>query len=75
MSEPELAIEPEVVSEIVEYAPVESVENQVAPQEVEVEAEIPAKPVHVYQKPTDEYLEPPEEKHRIRIGWSNRATH
>lgn len=62
VSEPELAIEPEVVSEIVEYAPVESVENQVAPQEVEVEAEIPAKPVHVYQKPTDEYLEPPEEK-------------
>ncbi len=26
------------------------------------EAEKPAKPVHVYQKPTDEYLEPPEEK-------------
>ncbi|WGT40073.1 DNA translocase FtsK [Lysinibacillus sp. 1 U-2021] len=62
VSEPEQAIEPEVVSEIVEYAPVESVENQVAPQVVEVEAEIPAKPVHVYQKPTDEYLEPPEEK-------------
>lgn len=64
-SEPELAIEPEVVSEIVEYAPVESaesIENQVASQVVEVEAEIPAKPVHVYQKPTDEYLEPPEEK-------------
>lgn len=58
VSEPELAIEPEVVSEIVEYAPVESVENQV----VEVEVELPAKPAHVYQKPTDEYLEPPEEK-------------
>ncbi|MBL3728967.1 DNA translocase FtsK [Lysinibacillus sp. HST-98] len=56
VSEPELAIEPEVVSEIIEHASVESVENQV------VEAELPAKPAHVYQKPTDEYLEPPEEK-------------
>ncbi|EFI69724.1 DNA translocase FtsK [Lysinibacillus capsici] len=56
VSEPELAIEPEVVSKIIEHASVESVENQV------VEAELPAKPAHVYQKPTDEYLEPPEEK-------------
>lgn len=66
--EPELELEPdlepvpapdiEVVSEIVEAVPVESVEDQV----VEMEAVIPAKPVHVYQKPTDEYLEPPEEK-------------
>jgi S-DNA-T family DNA segregation ATPase FtsK/SpoIIIE len=66
--EPVLELEPdleqvpapdiEVVSEIVEAVPVESVEDQV----VEMEAVITAKPVHVYQKPTDEYLEPPEEK-------------
>ncbi len=56
--EPVPAPDIEVVSEIVEAVPVESVEDQV----VEMEAVIPAKPVHVYQKPTDEYLEPPEEK-------------
>ncbi len=45
---------------------VEAVEESVEAQLVEVEAvqetETPAKPVHVYQKPTDEYLVPPEEK-------------
>lgn len=45
---------------------VEAVEESPEAQMVDVEAvqetEKPAKPVHVYQKPTDEYLEPPEEK-------------
>ena len=37
--------------------------------------ETPRKPVHVYQKPDDEFLEPPEEKHKILSGWSNREIH
>lgn len=33
------------------------------------------KPVKVYHKPGEEYLEPPEEKHKILSGWSNKETH
>jgi len=54
----------EVLSEIVEDTPVNLVENQelVLEEEQELQVEEKAIPVHVYQKPTDEYLEPPEEK-------------
>lgn len=51
---------------VFEVEDVEAVEESPEAQMVDVEAvqetEKPAKPVHVYQKPTDEYLEPPEEK-------------
>ncbi|MEK3728148.1 DNA translocase FtsK [Lysinibacillus sp. FSL W8-0953] len=63
--EPELTTNTDEISEIVAYGPVQSVDKQEEPPVFEVEAqeaEKPAKPVHVYQKPTDEYLEPPEEK-------------
>ncbi|WP_342535038.1 DNA translocase FtsK [Lysinibacillus sp. FSL K6-1151] len=63
--EPELTTNTDEISEIVAYGPVQSVDKQEEPPVSEVEAqeaEKPAKPVHVYQKPTDEYLEPPEEK-------------
>ncbi|MEK5232904.1 DNA translocase FtsK [Lysinibacillus sp. FSL K6-0232] len=58
----ELMEEPitEVVSTPEEPVQVEVVEQQ-EPQAIAV-AEKPTKPVHVYQKPADEYLEPPEEK-------------
>ncbi|WP_336635351.1 DNA translocase FtsK [Lysinibacillus fusiformis] len=54
----------EVHSEIVEDSPVKPVENleQVLEAELELPVEEKAIPVHVYQKPTDEYLELPEEK-------------
>ncbi len=63
--EPELTTNTDEISEIVAYGPVQSVDKQEEPPVFEMEAqeaEKPAKPVHVYQKPTDEYLEPPEEK-------------
>ncbi|WP_155592717.1 DNA translocase FtsK [Lysinibacillus cavernae] len=66
--ESELIPNTEVISEAVDNTPVVSVESQVQQVfEMEVveeaqEVEQPAKPVHVYQKPTDEYLELPEEK-------------
>jgi len=54
----------EVLPEIVEDSPVKPVVNQ--EQILEAEQELPVEekaiPVHVYQKPTDEYLELPEEK-------------
>ncbi|KOY81351.1 DNA translocase FtsK [Lysinibacillus macroides] len=59
----ELMIEPitEVVSATIE-APVQvEVVEQQEPRAVAV-VEKTTKPVHVYQKPADEYLEPPEEK-------------
>lgn len=67
----------EVYPEIVEDSPVKPVENleQVLEAEQELAVEEKAIPVHVYQKPTDEYLELPEEKHRIQIGWSNKGIH
>jgi len=54
----------EVYPEIVEDSPVKPVENleQVLEAEQELAVEEKAIPVHVYQKPTDEYLELPEEK-------------
>ncbi|GED63115.1 DNA translocase FtsK [Lysinibacillus fusiformis] len=54
----------EVHPEIVEDFPVKPVENleQVLEAEQELAVEEKAIPVHVYQKPTDEYLELPEEK-------------
>ncbi len=54
----------EVHPEIVEDSPVKPVENleQVLEAEQELPVEEKAIPVHVYQKPTDEYLELPEEK-------------
>lgn len=54
----------EVHPEIVEDSPVKLVENleQVLEAEQELPVEEKAIPVHVYQKPTDEYLELPEEK-------------
>lgn len=54
----------EVYPEIVEDSPVKPVENleQVLEAEQELPVEEKAIPVHVYQKPTDEYLELPEEK-------------
>ncbi len=54
----------EVHTEIVEDSPVKPVENleQVLEAEQELPVEEKAIPVHVYQKPTDEYLELPEEK-------------
>ena len=53
----------EVTSGIVESTPVETVDNQQQVLELEPqEADKEIKPVHVYQKPSDGYLEPPEEK-------------
>ncbi|MED4888529.1 DNA translocase FtsK [Lysinibacillus sp. FSL R7-0073] len=54
----------EVLPEIVEDSPVipMEIQEQVLEAEQELQVEEKAIPVHVYQKPTDEYLEPPEEK-------------
>ncbi|SCX53248.1 DNA translocase FtsK [Lysinibacillus fusiformis] len=62
--ESEIISETEVYPEIVEDSPVKPVENleQVLEAEQELAVEEKAIPVHVYQKPTDEYLELPEEK-------------
>ncbi|MFJ7920202.1 DNA translocase FtsK [Lysinibacillus fusiformis] len=62
--ESEIITETEVLPEIVEDSPVKPVENleQVLEAEQELPVEEKAIPVHVYQKPTDEYLELPEEK-------------
>ncbi|WP_324728918.1 DNA translocase FtsK [Lysinibacillus fusiformis] len=54
----------EVLPKIIENSPVKPMEN--LEQVLEAEQELPVEekviPVHVYQKPTDEYLELPEEK-------------
>lgn len=62
--ESEIVSVTEVYPEIVEDSPVKPVENleQVLEAEQELAVEEKAIPVHVYQKPTDEYLELPEEK-------------
>ncbi|WP_336637624.1 DNA translocase FtsK [Lysinibacillus fusiformis] len=54
----------EVLPKIIENSPVKPMENleQVLEAEQELPVEEKAIPVHVYQKPTDEYLELPEEK-------------
>ncbi len=54
----------EVLPKIIENSPVKPMENleQVLEAEQELPVEEKAVPVHVYQKPTDEYLELPEEK-------------
>ncbi|WP_249659260.1 DNA translocase FtsK [Lysinibacillus fusiformis] len=54
----------EVLPKIIENSPIKPMENleQVFEAEQELPVEEKAIPVHVYQKPTDEYLELPEEK-------------
>ncbi len=54
----------EVLPKIIENSPIKPMENleQVLEAEQELPVEEKAIPVHVYQKPTDEYLELPEEK-------------
>lgn len=54
----------EVLPKIIENSPVKPMENleQVLEAEQELPVEEKAIPMHVYQKPTDEYLELPEEK-------------